>query len=101
MLAKMNKRVCRDCFEVLAFGNEALDVMIFHYGEGLAHVRLEEIETGIAKICKQQKTDDGRIVNFTFTAEIEELKDTFSTSRCECCNSQKAGERFWIEFLEI
>jgi len=99
-LRTMDKSVCRDCLEVLAFGNEAIDVLIHHYGEGLAHERLEEIEKGIQSMCRVLD-GIGKQIIFTFVSDNEDKKIDFSSATCECCGTKKAGERYFANFLEI
>lgn len=99
--------VCRDCFDVLAFGDEAGDPMIF-YSETpeQGERRFAEVNKAIDALIAEHKLD-------WFDAapgqdELDETRESgegdkpkegnpttieFSWSPCECCGSTLGGSR--------
>ena len=83
-------RVCRDCYDVITSQDRSVeDVFSYYYGE-----ESEEIYNKIVSKLSEIES------NGEFLKEIHELLSSFSTNRCECCNTSLAGERYFMIFKE-
>ena len=88
--------VCKDCMEVITFGNEAHDALIFAYGEEEAAKVFQAACDGEKRLTRQVK-DEFRHVEFhTVNVDFEEEK-SFSWQHCECCKSNLGGDRYTLK----